>query len=276
MMPRSNVKPGIGACRFEGRPHEHAGRRERHERQRELAHHEQVARRQRIGEAIAPAPPPSRRPDPSAPAPRPFARDATRGRARRAPRSQAEERPSPPSTRTSGVVSNCTFTGRRLRERRAEQPRRPPGDERRDRAADEREHDAFGQELPHDAKAAAADRESNRELLPARAAAREEHVGEIEATRRAARGRTSRTAASPASPQLAVGLRARADRQPRERRHQERLILVLAREGLLELRAGGLERRRDGRDRRARTGARDEDERVMPAIGQRAPAGRRA
>ena len=56
----------------------------------------------------------------------------------------------------------------------------PDGAETTERAADEREHEAFGQELADEAGTRAAEREADGELLAPRVAADEEEAGEVE------------------------------------------------------------------------------------------------
>ncbi len=56
------------------------------------------------------------------------------------------------------------------------------GDERErraDRAADQRQHDALRQQLPHEAPATRTDSGSNRHLLPARSRSRQQQIGDV-------------------------------------------------------------------------------------------------
>ena len=67
------------------------------------------------------------------------------------------------------------------RERPDEQVVAPDRDEQAERAAGAGEHEALDEQLANDAPAVGAEREAERDFLSAAGAAREEHVGEIEA-----------------------------------------------------------------------------------------------
>ena len=64
-------------------------------------------------------------------------------------------------------------------ERRDEKIGRPEPEQKSEPAAEQREHETFGEKLTHNARAAAAQRETNRDFFAASGAAREQHVGEI-------------------------------------------------------------------------------------------------
>ncbi len=57
----------------------------------------------------------------------------------------------------------------------------PAGKEEAEAAAGEREHDAFGEQLPNEPSPARADGEADGDLFPLLGRAREEQVGEIHA-----------------------------------------------------------------------------------------------
>lgn len=57
----------------------------------------------------------------------------------------------------------------------------PAREERAECRADEREQDAFGEQLAHDARAARAERHADRDLALARGAARDQQIGDVRA-----------------------------------------------------------------------------------------------
>ena len=68
-----------------------------------------------------------------------------------------------------------------VRVRREQSAQTGTGEERADRCADDREHDAFGEKLLHHAAPARAERRPDGELLLARVGSREQEIGEVRA-----------------------------------------------------------------------------------------------
>jgi hypothetical protein len=65
-------------------------------------------------------------------------------------------------------------------ERGHEQIGRPEAEDQPAHAPEQREEEAFREKLPDDAVAAAAERQTNRDLFPPRRAARQEHVRQVQ------------------------------------------------------------------------------------------------
>ena len=130
-----------------------------------------------------------------------------------------------------------------------------------------REDEAFGKQLTNDPPTAGAQGEAHGDFLPARRSAREEHVRQIETSHEEHDARHSEKKRRQLF-DLAVAGWAGAGRETRERFRHERLVFLLDRIGLLEVRRQSLERRFGGRGGHAGFEARDDQELLTRAIGQ--------
>ena len=80
-----------------------------------------------------------------------------------------------------GPLNQTISSGIKRRERADEQIGRPKTENESTGAAEQREHKTFGKKLSHDARAASAKRKTDGDFFATRCAAREQHVGEIQA-----------------------------------------------------------------------------------------------
>ena len=235
--PALQCEAGVRQRRRDRAAQEQPAGGQEHQRQRELPRHHQLARQ----DERAPAAPARRR----SRLVLEIAEQVGRGQAPRRPE-RGDERAQHGEAQGHG---EHPAVGRRVEgdrqrhhrdEREHERARGPEREHQAGGAANRREERALGEELAHEAGAAAANRQADRDLAPPCRAAREQHVGQVQA-RHEQHDRRHRHQQRGHGTDLAVLVGRGAQREPRHPVRGERVVAILARIALRELAAEGVE-----------------------------------
>ena len=144
--------------------------------------------------------------------------------------------------------------------------RGPEREQKSEAAANQRQHDTFGEQLANDARTMSAQSETQRDFLATGRAARQQHVGEVETSDEQNRSRHAQKQRAEHGKLVFDGIRTRTAVEARERCSRKGLVFLLDRKRLLEIRGQSLQRGASRRAGQARFQPAEDDQLVTGPV----------